>query len=238
MTARSEFRRGARAISPLLPSLVPFGIIMGITAVEAGIPGDLAIAMSSVVYAGASQFAAISLLEANTPVAVVVFTMIVINLRFVIYSASLAPHFRSFETRWRLVCGYFVSDHSYAAAIPSLTAEDRTAPRTLWFYLGAGIPPWAVWQASTILGVTLGARVPTTLSLEFTIPLAFIGLLFGTLKERHAGMVAVAAGIVESGAVALPYNLGLIVGTLCGVGVGVVADRHRNTVLAGFRGGD
>lgn len=238
MTARAEFRRGVRAIAPLLPSLVPFGIIMGITAVEAGIPVDLAIAMSSVLYAGASQFAAISLLESNTPVAVVVFTVLVINLRFVIYSASLAPHFRSFETRWRMVCGYLVSDHSYAAAIPSLTSEAMTARRSLWFYLGAGVPPWAVWQASTILGVTLGTRVPTTLSLEFTIPLAFIGLLFATLDNRLAGIVAVAAAVVESAAVVLPYNLGLIVGTLCGVGVGVVVDRQWDgaPVLSG--GGD
>lgn len=202
---------------------------MGVTAVEAGIPLDLAIAMSSVLYAGAAQFAAISLLETNSPILVIVFTIIVINLRFMIYSASLAPHFQSYGIRKRLVCAYFVSDHSYAASIPRLTADASDDQSRLWFYLGAAVPAWDVWQVSTILGVTVGTHVPTTLSLEFTIPLAFIGLLFSMLETRIAGVVALAAGSIETVATALPHNLGLIVGTFVGISVGISVTWFRDS---------
>lgn len=227
MTARYQFKQGVRAIAPLLPSLVPFGIILGLAAVNAGIPTDLAIAMSSIIYAGAAQFAAISLLDTNTPLAVILVTITVINLRFIIYSTSLAPHFSPFSPRRQLLAAYFVSDHSYAAAIPSLTADTRSPRQRLWFYLGVAIPPWILWQLSTAIGVVFGTRLPTLESLEFTIPLAFIGLLFATIENRVSAIVAVAAGSAEAVATALPYNLGLIVGTLCGVGVGVIVHRRH-----------
>lgn len=226
MTARRNFQQGLRAIAPLLPSLVPFGIIMGLTAVDAGIPPDLAIGMSSIIYAGAAQFAAISLLDSNTPLAVILVTIIVINLRFFIYSASLAPHFSAFEPRTQVTTAYLVSDHSYAAAIPTLNTGSRTPQNRLWFFLGAAVPPWLVWQLSTIVGVLFGTQLPTTMSLEFTIPLAFIGLVFTTIENRVTAIVALAAGSAEGIATALPYNLGLIVATLVGVGVGVIVNQR------------
>lgn len=226
MTAPQDVREGIRAIGPLLPSLVPFGIITGVIAVNAGIPAELAIAMSSMLYAGASQLAAISLIGTDAPIAVIVFTVLIINLRFTIYSASLVSHFRSFEPHWRFICAYLVSDHSYAVAIPALTSDRVTGRSELWFFLGAAVPPWLVWQASTVLGVTLGPSVPTMWSLGFTIPLAFLGLLFSTLEDRVAGLVAVSAGGVTSVATVLPYNLGIVVGTLFGAGIGVLVTQR------------
>jgi predicted branched-subunit amino acid permease len=90
---------------------------------------------------------------------------------------------------------------------------------------------WVTWQISTLIGVVLGAQVPDSWALDFTLALTFIALLIPVLKDRPAILAALAAGAVALLAHDLPYNLGLIAAVLVGIGVGVGAERTSSALV-------
>ncbi len=221
---RDEFLAGVRAELPIVVGVAPFGMIFGAVAVAAGLPASLAQAMSSVIFAGSAQFIAAELIAVGTPAVVLLTTTFIVNLRHLLYSASLAPYVRLLPLRWKLVLAYLLTDEAYAVTIIHYSDSDSPPPIRHWFFLGAGLALWSVWQATTALGIILGARIPPGWSLDFALPLTFLGIVVPTLRDRpHVG-AALAAGIVAVVAAGLPYNLGLIAAALVGIVVGVALE--------------
>src|SRR5215212_12081700 len=103
---RSAFASGVRAALPVLLGVVPFAVITGVAMVASGIPPLAAMTMSLLVFAGASMVASAQLLASGTPALLIILTTLFINLRFMMYSASLRLHFRHEPLRWRLVLAY------------------------------------------------------------------------------------------------------------------------------------
>ncbi|WP_439026002.1 AzlC family ABC transporter permease [Haloarchaeobius sp. DT45] len=229
MSNRGDLLAGARAVAPLLLGIIPFGLIAGVSAVNAGLDPLHAVGLSVVVFAGASQLAAIELFGRDAPLAVIVVTVLVINLRMTMYSASIAPYFRKFATRWKALCAYVLTDQAYALSITEYRQTDPDERSRRWYYLGAAFTLWVVWQITTVAGVVLGANVPAGLSLEFAIPLTFMALLFPALSDRTTELVALVAGLLAIPAAALPFDLGLVVAALLALSVGALRDRHRET---------
>jgi 4-azaleucine resistance transporter AzlC len=225
---RREFLAGCRDEAPILLGVAPFGMIYGLLALGAGLPAFTAQAMSSIVFAGSAQFIATQLIGSGAPAAVVVATIFVVNLRHALYSASVAPYVRHLGTAWKGVLAYLLTDEAYAVAIHRYLRDgDHTevSPHRHWYFLGAGITLWASWQASTAVGILLGAQVPRSWSLDFTLPLTFIALVFPALKDRAAAASALAAGATAVLAFGLPYKLGLMVAAAAGIAVGLAAER-------------
>jgi len=222
---RSEFASGVRAEAPILVGVVPFGMIYGAVAGAAGLPDALAVAMSSVVFAGSAQFVGAQLIGAGAPAFVLLLTTFVVNLRHLLYSASLAPHVRHLPTRWRLLLAYLLTDEAYAVTVLRYTESSQSsAPMRHWYFLGSGLALWVSWQMSTLVGVVLGAQVPPGWSLDFALALTFIGLVVPTLRDRpHIG-AALSAGLVAVAAAGWPYRLGLMAAALTGIIVGVVLE--------------
>ena len=218
---RRDLIAGVRDIAPMLPGIVPFGAITGAAMVAAGIPEIAAVSLSLAAFAGASQLAAADLLSRGTPAVVVVFAALVINLRFTMFSASLAPHFRALPRRWTWPLSTLIVDTTYAVAITRFSRND-VSPR--WYFLGAGVASWLTWQSSAVVGILLGARVPPALRLEFAVPLIFIALLFKAVEDRATAVAGLLAGIVAVGGADLPFNLGLPVAALCGILGGRLAE--------------
>lgn len=221
---REQFWAGIRAELPILLGVAPFGLIFGAVAV-AGLPPALAQAMSAVIFAGSAQFIAAELIGVGTPAFVLLTTTFIVNLRHLLYSASLAPHVRSLPLRWRLALAYLLTDEAYAVTIVHYT-DGQSPPATRhWFYLGAGLALWTVWQVTTALGILLGARIPPGWSLDFALPLTFLGIVVPTLRDRpHLG-AALSAGVVAVVAAGWPYKLGLMAAALVGIVVGVTLER-------------
>lgn len=224
---RLAFWAGLQAIAPILLGIVPFATIAGAAAVGAGLPETLALGLSVIVYAGASQLAALELVRQDAPVFVIVGTALIINLRFLMYSASLAPHFQALPLRWRSPLAYVLTDQAYAVSVSRFT-DDAGISRG-WYYLGAAVPMWITWQASNAVGVFLGAQVPPSWSLDFAIPLTFLALLVPALKSRPAVLAALVSAGVAVGAAALPLNLGLLLAAFAGIGAGLLADQHTRS---------
>lgn len=218
------FRAGLRAASPVLLGVIPFGLVTGVAMAAGGIPPLEAILMSFIVFAGASQLAATQLLGAAAPVGVILVTALFINLRFVMYSASMRTHLAGLPFRWRLGLGYILSDNAYALCITRYTQHPGEAGRH-WYCLGVSLPIWGAWQVATILGVIAGASVPHAWKLEFAAPLAFVAMSVPLLRDRAMVAAALAAGITVVLATPLPMRLGLVLAALAGIAAGLIAER-------------
>jgi 4-azaleucine resistance transporter AzlC len=223
----ADFRQGVRDVLPLLLGVIPFGLVAGIAAVDAGLGVVGAAGMSLVVFAGASQLAALDLLGNDAPVLVVVVTAAVINLRMLMYSASIAPYFRKLSASSRAVLAYLLTDQAYALSIAAYR-DDRPVDRTA-YYLGVGVTLWAVWQVTTVAGVVLGTGVPDAWGLDFAVPLVFLALLVPAMEDRASTAAAVVGGGVAVAGAGLPLNIGLPAGAT----VGVLAGLAVETLAAG-----
>ncbi len=232
MTPRDQFLAGVRAELPILLGVAPFGLIFGAIAVAAGLPATLAQAMSAVIFAGSAQFIAAELIAVGTPALVLLTTTLIVNLRHLLYSASLAPHVRSLPLRWKMLLAYLLTDEAYAVTIIHYTESDSPPATRHWFFLGAGLGLWTTWQLSTAVGIFLGAAIPAGWSLDFALALTFTGIVVPTLRDRpHVG-AALSAGLVAVLAAAWPFKLGLMAAALTGIVVGVVLEGWQRPTAA------
>ena len=240
-TARTEFLAGVRAELPILLGVAPFGMIYGALAIGAGLPRSAAQAMSSIVFAGSAQFVATQLFATGAPGLVLLLTTFIVNLRHMLYSASLAPYLHKLPARWKWLLAYLLTDEAYAPTIlhyrqGEQNHGDSAEPpcgtelpdKRHWFLLGAGLALWSVWQVSTAVGIFLGAQVPPSWGLDFALALTFIALLVPVLTDRPSVVAAVSAGIVALIGAGWPYKLGLVAAALVGIAVGAWLDRSRS----------
>ncbi len=152
LSPRAEFLNGFKAELPILLGVLPFGMIYGVLALQAGLPPAMALAMSSIVFAGSSQFIGTQLMAQGAAGLVIVATTFVVNLRHALYSASVAPFIKRVPLRWKVLLAYLLTDEAYAVTIMRFTQPDSSAALNKhWFYLGAGFTLWASWQISSAI---------------------------------------------------------------------------------------
>jgi 4-azaleucine resistance transporter AzlC len=218
-TPRSAFFVGLRDQLPATISILPFGLITGAASSAAGMDPWLAIGMSCIVYAGASQLAAISLMAQHAPAVIVVLTVLVVNLRMVMYSAALAPRFRDAPTARKWLLSYLLTDHGFALVQARFTTGSEQRHQD-FYYLGAACLMWITWQIMVVIGVFAGTLVPTNWSLDFAIPLVFLALVLPALQTRAHWSAALAAMVAAAFTSSMPLKLGLISASLVGVVIG------------------
>lgn len=240
---RSAFRNGVRDIVPAIPPNVPYGMLFGAAAVNVGLDPAQATALSLFTFAATAQIAAVELLAEDAAVPVVVATAFVINLRYVVYSASLAPHVRHLSRSWRAIIAYPLFDITYALAIARFQeaedgigdhgnkpeVKDGGEPQRRgkqghrgWYYLGIAVPFVFTFTFSTLLGTVFGRTVGDGLNLNFAIPLIFMALLVPTMEGRASIVTAIVAAVIAVVAAGLPFNVGLLLGLCLGTAAGVV----------------
>ena len=222
-TPRTEFLSGVKAELPLMIGVTPFGMIYGILAIAAGLPPSVAQAMSFIIFAGSSQFVFAQLFGLGVPAIINIFTVGVINLRHGLYSASIAPYLQKLSTRWKLLLAYLLTDEAYAVTILHYQQEEEKRHKH-WFFLGAGFTLWTTWQLSTALGIFLGASVPASWSLDFTLALIFIALVVPSLKDKASLGAALSAGVAAIILFNMPLKTGLLVASLIGIAVGLLVE--------------
>lgn len=225
---RAEFLAGVRAELPLLLGVVPFGLIFGVLGLAAGLPGWAVVLSSSLIFGGSSQVVFAQLWGAATPVPVVVATVGVVNLRHALYSAAVAECLRDLPWRWKLLLAYLLTDEAFAAAIGRLRDGPAT-PWRHWFLCGTGFTLWTGWQLSTLGGVLLGAAIPASWSLDFSIALTFIALLVLGVHRRSDACAALVAAVVVLLSLGLPHKSGLLLAAGAGVAAGLLCRRFDRT---------
>ena len=222
--AREAATHGARDIFPLTAVLFPLGLVYGVTVAEAPVDDWLGGLASTLVFAAAAQLALIDLIADDAAWFTAVSTALVINLRFVMYSAALAPSFSQYPARWRLPLAYLMTDQaSGVSLLYNETQRDPVARR--WYYLGAGVPLSVAWLVSTWLGIAFGASIPASWELGVAVPLMFICLLVPSIRDRARLVAALVGGAVSLIARDAPNSTGLLIGALAGVAAGMAVDR-------------
>lgn len=220
----AEFLAGVRAQLPILLGVVPFGVIFGALARSAGIPPAESQGFSLLVFAGSAQFIAVGLVTEAAPPLVVVLTILIVNLRHVLYSATMAVHFQPLPLRWKVPLAWLLTDEAFA--VGSLRYRQPDVRQAHWFFLGTGLALWASWQLSTAAGIALGELIPSSWMLDFALPLTFMALLAPTLESRPAHAAALAAAISSLLLAGLPYRLGLLLAAVIGVAAGAWLDQR------------
>lgn len=215
-----EFLAGLKAELPITLGVVPFGMIYGILALGADLPMSTAQAMSAIIFAGSSQFVAAQLFALSTQGIIIVATVGIINLRHLLYSASIAPYLTDLSPRWKWLLAYLLTDEAYAVTITRFREESSPRYRH-WFFLGSGLTLWLSWQLSTAAGIFLGTAVPPGWSLDFTLALTFIALVVPALKDRASLAAALTAGVISVIVFSFPYKLGLFIASITGILVGL-----------------
>lgn len=231
---REAFMRGARAAGPALVATSIWGLVTGVAMIKTGLTTAQALAMTLFVYAGSAQIAALPLIAADAPVWVALLTATVVNLRFVIFSATLWPYFGRMPLKRRLVLGYITGDISLAlfmARYGNTPAAQRGNTEQIWYFLGICCATWLSWQPMSIIGILLAGLIPGQWGLEFAAILALIAITVPMFHGRPAVAGCLTAGVVAVLAAALPLKLGLVLAVIAGVAVAMAADvfAERNT---------
>lgn len=218
---RQALLAGARACIPLAPGVLLFGMVCGAAAAGVGLTPGQSFALSWLVFAGSSQIVATQLFAAGAPGWVIVLTGWVVNLRFMMYSATLAQHFRGTSRVERWLAGYLLTDQAFAVTLARVLDGRRDIP---WFFLGIAATLWLFWQVASLAGIFLGATVPASWSIDFVVALTFIGVLAPLLRDRAMAAAAVSGGLTSVFLV-LPLKLNLMAAALIGAAVGIALEK-------------
>lgn len=164
----------------------------------------------------------------GAPLWLIVTTALVLNLRFVIFSAAISPAFEGIPLLKRMMSSYLLVDRVFAVgAERMLASKDRD-----WrfgFYLAPSLWAWSLWQVFVLLGVLGAELVPQGWSLEFMATIALMTLLVPLAASRPMLVAALAGGVSAVALRGMPLKLGLIAGIMIGIVAGFAAEHwlHR-----------
>ncbi|HZV65891.1 MAG TPA: AzlC family ABC transporter permease [Telluria sp.] len=219
----AAWREGFNAGLPTLFGIGAWGMVVGIAMVKTGLTVPQAIGMTLLAYAGSAQLASLPLIAAHAPVWVIFATALVVNLRFVIFSVLLAPHFAHLPWQQRFGLGYISGDMTVAMFLQRFPSE-QPVPGKLSYLKGLMYPNWFAWQAGSIAGVFLGSAVPPEWGLGFAGTLAIICIMVPLVANSAALCGVLVAGATAVLANDLPYKLGLLAAVLVGMLAAMVVE--------------
>jgi len=214
-----DFIAGAKGALPILIGVIPFAMISGVAAVSVGLTFFETMGMSVLVFAGASQLVVFQLMTTGSPWIIMVLTAWVINVRFTMYSATLAPYLQKLSTWQKALLAYMLSDQAFGVSLSHFVAAKEEVNHR-WYYFGTALLIWVTWQISAITGSLLGSLVPASWGFDFAFPLSFMALMFAALRDRPTVIAALAGGTTAVLAKGLPYNTGLVLATILGIAAG------------------
>ena len=218
---RRVFLQGLRGSLPFLLVVIPFGMVFGVVATEAGLTLAQTMGFTVGVFAGASQLAALQLMTENAPVLIVMATALAVNLRLAMYSAALAPYLGAAPVWQRALVAFLLVDQSYAQAHAKYEATPQMpVVARIAFYLGSVTLIIPLWCVASYLGAVLGDLIPAGLPVDFAVPITFLAVIAPMLRSlAHvaSAITSVLGVLVFAG---LPFNLGLLVAAALAMMVG------------------
>jgi predicted branched-subunit amino acid permease len=213
-SVKSAYKQGFRDGAPFILVIVPFSMLFGVLATEAGLSIFETLSFSVVVIAGAAQFTALQLMGEDAPTLVVL--------------ASVSPHIGGAPLWQRAIAAYCTVDQSYAVSITKyeLTPE-MSAREKIFYFFGTVTPVIPMWWIFTLVGALIGETIPASLALDFAVPITFLAIVAPALRTRaHVG-AAITAAILSLMFFSIPYNLGILLAGIGGMMVGAQIEARR-----------
>ena len=217
MSNRSKiFLKGVADVSPLMIPVVPFGIIFGVLAIDLGLTPIITMAMSIIIFGGASQIIFLQLFSGGASSLVILSSVGAVNSRHLLYGAVLSEHMSDFKITWKIIISYFLVDQAFAVTNSYLKKSNNKDKAFHSF--GAGATCWVVWQITTIMGIFLGSIIPEKLGLSFAVPLTFIALIVNDLRKFINIIVIIVSGLIATlGYEIIPFKAYVIVASISGL---------------------
>ncbi len=215
-----EFSQGVLASGPILLGVIPFGITCGVMGLTAGLTGLETVLMSLLVFAGSSQFIAITMLGAGIMSwSALVFTTLLVNLRHLLMGASLAQYIVKQSPVRQVLLSFLLTDEAYALTASRIYQRGYSAA----YHFGVSLSLYFTWGLSTLIGVLVGSYIPDPLAfgLDFAMPATFLVLLFPRITDRISLIVVIVSALIALfGAAYLPGKWYIIAACFGAVFVG------------------
>lgn len=190
---------GVRRAIPIVLGYVPVGFAFGVLALKSGIPAWGALAMSLFVFAGSGQLIAVGLIGGGAPLASVVLTTFVVNLRHLLMSAALAPRLRDWGLWRQALFSAEMTDETFAVHASTLRGEADDPSQAAVF--ACNVTAHAAWVGGSALGVFCSTLVADVrpLGLDYALAAMFIALLLPQCRSRAHLLAALLAGVCSVG---------------------------------------
>ena len=206
-----NFFKGIRDTSPLMIPVVPFGIIFGVLAIDLGLTPLATIAMSIIIFGGASQIIFLQLFSAGASSLVILSSVGAVNSRHLLYGTVLSEHLSDLNLTWKIIVSYFLVDQAFAVSNDYFKKNKKDKDKH-FHLLGGGLNCWTIWQLTTLIGIYLGSIIPEKLGLSFAIPLTFLALLVNDFRKLINIIIILISGSVATlGYQVIPFKAYVIV---------------------------
>lgn len=223
---KRHLMRGMRDAMPFILVIVPFALLFGVVATEAGLNVVEVMGFTVLVIAGAAQFAAVQLMTENAPTIIVILTALAVNLRMAMYSASLTPYLGKAPIWQRALVAYMMVDQAYALSQLKYELEpELTVPERVAYFIGSVAPLVPLWYGATYIGAVAGAQIPASFALDFALPITFLAMIAPALRTLAHVAAAVTSVILALVLAWMPYGSGLLVAALGAMVVGAQAEQ-------------
>jgi predicted branched-subunit amino acid permease len=227
MMPRQAFWRGYLDCAPFILIVVPYSMLFGVVARDAGLDILQTMSMSVLVIAGASQFTALALLQDNAPVFIALFAALAVNLRMAMYSAALVPYVGHASFGARALMAYLMVDQAFAVAVRTYEDQPDMSPTArVAYYFGCMMLICPIWYGCTLLGALVGQAIPAAFSLDFAVPICFIAMTAPLLRSAAHVLAALVAAIAALAFAWIPWSLGLIVAATLGILTGAQTELY------------
>lgn len=213
---RAEFRRAVVDIAPAMVAAAPIGLLYGALATAKGLSVlDVALA-SGLIFAGGAQLAAIQIWTVPVPIAALLVSTLLINARYVLMSASLAPKVAHLPLLGRILGFHVLADENWAMSERRAEGGRVSAP----YFFGMGAVFWVNWTLFSIVGAVAGPLLgdPTRFGADFAFTAMFVALTAGFVHGR-ASLLVVAVSAAAAAATHLtigaPWHV--LIGAVAGI---------------------
>lgn len=174
------FWQGTVAMLPLSVAVLPWGLLAGSFAIEAGLNTFESQALSAILFAGSAQLVATGMIKAGAGLMTMLITTFFITSRHFLYSVSMRGKISPLPTRWRVILGFLLTDELFA-----LCGQQSEKQFNRWYALGAGFSFYLIWNLATLVGIVAGSYIPSlnSIGLEFAVAATFIAIVIPNVKS-------------------------------------------------------
>ncbi|MFY0701980.1 MAG: AzlC family ABC transporter permease [Bermanella sp.] len=223
-TPSQRWFKGALAVLPLSIAVIPWGILAGSLALDAGLNPLESQAMSAIVFAGAAQLVAVGMIKAGVGLGSILITTLLITSRHFLYSMAMRPNISPLPLKWRLTLGFLLTDELFAILAAGKQSKDKPQSFDRWYALGVGLSFYLVWNMATLVGIIAGSQIPNLDSwgLDFAIAATFIAIVTPQIN-RPSILICVLVSLVASVVCELfQVPSGLLIAAIMGMTVGTL----------------
>lgn len=217
--AQASFREGLKSIVPTIPATLIWSMVTGVAMISAGLSPFYVLLINMVVYGASAQLTVLSMLMLQAPMPIIWMAAAAVNLRFVIFSASIRPYFRHLGLKQRLVLGFVNGDINSMLFNHHFRHEQPVPARAahLGFSIGLAIPNYTAWQVGTCLGIVFASFIPVEWGLQLAAALTLLVLILKSVEHWAAVAGSVVAALVAISCQFLPYKFWVIAAIFSGV---------------------